>query len=203
MLTQSFVDLSNVERISKFRSCQGHTVVPVDQSESRRNMKHYVILKPEFQGTGIVPLYSPYDAEVSGIRSNLEHGLEGEIWLNGGSEWQFSIEHINILDTIHEGGRVRAGELLGYVPDRGFDIVYAVGASSPVEIDGYTSPFAALDSVFVHMNDATFFEYQTYGIDVRETFEYSKEYRDEHPCKYRNDEGGLNDIDHPEDWILL
>ena len=72
-----------------------------------------------------------------------------------------------------------------------------------VESAGYTSPFAALDSVFVHMDDATFFEYRAYGIDVRETFEYSKEYRNEHPCKYRNDEGGLNDIDHPEDWINL
>ena len=203
ILVNNFVDLSQIDKISKFRSCQGHTVVPVDESEDKRNMKHYFIVKPEYRGLELVALYAPYDAKVSGIRSSPEQGLEGEIWLDGGSEWQFSLEHIQILETINEGSSLRAGELIGHVPDKGFDVVFAIGASSPKQIDGYTSPFAALDSIFLHMGDNLFSEFLKFGISDRQQLVYSKEYRDENPCLYRNDEGGLNDIDHPEDWVIL
>jgi len=70
-------------------------------------------------------------------------------------------------------------------------------------VDGYTSPFAALDSVFSYMNDETFAEYESFGISNREELIYTKEYRDFNPCEYRNDRGGLNDAEHPEDWITL
>jgi len=204
VLTKNFVDLDKVEKISKFRSCQGHTVVPVDGSESRRNMKHYFIIRPEYRGDNLVALYAPYDSRVAGIRSFPERGLEGEIWLDGGNEWQFSIEHILILDTIKEDSQLRAGELMGYVPAKGFDVVYAVGAEVPKTIDGYTSPFAALDSIFSHMDDGLFQEFERYGVNSTQDFIYTKEYRDTNPCKYRGDgQGGLNDFEHPEDWVIL
>src|SRR3990167_4012540 len=69
VLTANFIDLDKVEKISKYRSCQGHTVVPQESAESKRNMKHYIVLKPEFEGTGNVPVYSPLDGAVKSIRS--------------------------------------------------------------------------------------------------------------------------------------
>ena len=166
-------------------------------------MKHYIILKPEYQNTGSVALYAPYDAHISGIRAAPEHGLEGEIWLDGGNEWQFSVEHLLILDSLEVGSFVRAGELLGYVPAREFDVVYAVGAEEPVEIDGWMSPFAALDSIFNNMSDDVLLDFQRFGVTDRQQLIYSKDYRDEYPCKYRDTQGGLNDLDHPEDWVIL
>lgn len=202
VLTKNFVDIAKIEKISKFRSCQGHIVVPTDESETKRNMKHYVLLKEEFRGVNKVQLFAPYDAHVSSF-SNPEKGLEGELWFDAGSDYQFSIEHINIISNLKDGGNVKAGDLVGYSGPKGFDIVYAVGAQTPKAIDGYNSPFAKLDSVFMHISDNLFHEYQKHGVKSKHDFEYSKEYRDNNPCKYRDNQGGLNDIDHPEDWIQL
>lgn len=202
-LTANFIDIEKVERISKFRSCQGHIVIPTDESETKRNMKHYVIIKPEFRGKDTVKLYAPYDGWISGFFSNTNDGLEGEIWLSNGNEWEFSFEHIHVLPSINVGTRVKAGDLLGYVPDKGFDVVYAVGASSQKVIDGWNSPFVKLDSAFLHMDAATFSQYQNLGVSNPETFIYTKDFRDNNPCEYRDKQGGLNDFAHPEDWITF
>lgn len=201
-LTKNFVDLGKIEKISKFRSCQGHIVIPTDESETQRNMKHYVLLKEEFRGVDKVQLFAPYDAHVSSF-SNPEKGLEGELWFDAGPDWQFSIEHINIIPKLKDGGNVKAGDLVGYSGPKGFDIVYAVGAASPKIIDGYNSPFAKLDSPFLHMDTETFSQYQRFGVQNPEVMVYTKEYRDNNPCEYRDSQGGLNDIDHPEDWLIL
>ena len=201
-LTKNFVDLEKIEKISKYRSCQGHIVVPTDASEIMRNMKHYVLLKEEFRGVDKVKLFAPYDAYVSSF-ANTENGLEGELWFDAGSDWQFSIEHINIIPKLKSGGNVKAGDLVGYSGPKGFDIVFAVGTSSPKIIDGYNSPFAKLDSPFFHMNTETFSQYQRFGIQSPEVMVYTKEYRDNNMCKYRDLQGGLNDIDHPADWFIL
>lgn len=204
LLVHNFVDIDKIEKISKFRSCQGHTVIPVDESESKRSMKHYFVVKPEFQKENGVPLYAPYDARVAAILSFPDEGLEGEIWLDGGSDWQFSIEHINLVKDLKWGSKVHAGDLLGYAARGNFDVVYAISADHTKVIDGYTSPFAALGSVFSHMSDSVFAEYQKYGIDDRSGLIYTKDFRDANPCKYRGDgQGGLNDIEHPEDWVFL
>jgi len=53
------------------------------------------------------------------------------------------------------------------------------------------------------MNTETFSQYQRFGIQSPEVMVYTKEYRDNNMCKYRDLQGGLNDIDHPEDWFIL
>lgn len=207
MLTTGFIDLDAVEKISKFRSCQGHTVVPQDESESRRNMKHYVVLKDAFVGKN-VSIKAPFDGYVQGTYSNPENGLEGEIWIGVmGNPWAVSFEHIMLVKEFHRGERVKAGDVLGYVPDRGFDVVYAIGAEEVKNIDGWNSPFSALDSVFHHMSDQAFAAYQSHGVTSRETLMYSKEFRDARPCEYITglnvQAGQLNDFNHMEDWIFL
>lgn len=208
VLTANFIDLDKVEKISKFRSCQGHTVVPQDESERARNMKHYVVLKPEYSGKGKVEIFSPLDGFIQGMRSNPKEGLEGEIWI--GQEhtpWAVSFEHITLADGLQEKQKVKAGELIGFVPDKGVDVVYAIGGDGIKVTDGYSSPFGALDSVFSHMSAEIFGMYQAKGVGSADTLIYSREYRDQHPCRYlagsQAKNGQLNDFDHPEDWIFL
>ncbi len=204
VLTVNFIDLDKVEKISKFRSCQGHTVVPQDESESKRNMKHYVVLKPEYIGKQKIEILSPLDGFVQGTMSNPEEGLEGEIWIGqNGTPWSVSFEHIELAREFERGDKVRAGELIGYVPDKGVDVVYAVGGDGVKVIDGYASPFAALDSVFNHMSEEVLGIYKKKGIAGKDDLIYSREYRDQNPCQYRegDNKGGLSDLNSPEDWI--
>ncbi|PIP27616.1 MAG: hypothetical protein COX30_00965 [Candidatus Moranbacteria bacterium CG23_combo_of_CG06-09_8_20_14_all_39_10] len=204
LLTVNFIDLDKVEKISKFRSCQGHTVVPQDGSESARNMKHYVLLKPEYLDKQKIGILSPLDGFVQGTMSNPEKGLEGEIWIGQeGTPWAVSFEHIELVRNFERGDKVRAGELIGYVPGKGVDVVYAIGGDGVKIMDGYASPFAALDSVFNHMSEEVFAIYQKKGIKSKDDLIYSREYRDQNACQYRKNDnaGGLNDLNSPQDWV--
>ena len=177
--------------------------MPQDESESARSMKHYVVLKPEYAGGSKVEVYSPISGIVQSTRSEPQKGLEGEIWLgNKGSNWEVSIQHLVILDSIKEGKRVTAGEIIGHVANNGIDVVYGVGAGNTKTIDGYKSPYLNLDSPFNHISESVLALYQARGIAQGDLI-YSKEFRDQSPCKYRDKDGGLNDIDHPEDWVKI
>lgn len=127
ILTSNFMDIDKIERISKFRSCQGHTVVPQNGSESKRNMKHYVILKPEYWGGGKkAAVYAPFDGQVKGIRSEKEKGLEGEISFGvGANSREVSYLHLDILDSVKERQKVKSGQIVGYASDKGVDVVYS------------------------------------------------------------------------------
>lgn len=216
VLTSNFVDLNKISEISKFRSCQGHVVVPQDRREERRNMKHYVRVKKEYFGQDTVEIYAPYDGYVSIIRSEPDMGLQGEIWISQSvlppfSVWSFSVEHINIKPGLKRGDKVKAGDLIGYAalsgePDKAsFDIIYAKVGIPPKKIDGWTSPFSDLDSVFNHMSEDVFAEYAKKGVLSKEDMQYTKEERDQNLCEYRKDyrEGmyfvGGNDAD----WFKL
>ncbi len=106
------------------------------------------------------------------------------------------------MDSIKEGKKVKAGEIIGHVANNGIDVVYGVGAQTTKTIDGYQSPYLNLDSPFNHINESVLALYQAKGIEQADLI-YSKEYRDQNPCKYRDERGGLNDIDHPEDWVKI
>ncbi|MBI2051032.1 MAG: hypothetical protein HYT31_04510, partial [Parcubacteria group bacterium] len=159
-------ELDKIEKISRYRSCAGHVTVPQDGREARRNMKHYFWVKPEYNRSNEVAIYSPYDGYVSIKRSEPELKLEGEIWiapkrmfalLPPVGMWNFSVQHIAVRDDLRVGDKVMAGELIGYAAlseERGdsFDIVYAKLGFPPKRIDNWTAPFADLDSIFNHMS---------------------------------------------------
>lgn len=204
LITASFIDASKVEKISKFRSCQGHTVVPQDGSESRRNMKHYLMLLPEYVGKKL-EVYAPYDATVN-FRTDTTQDLEGEIsFAADGSDWSMSILHLVVLDTLKNGQKVKAGDLVGHVADRGIDLVYSSGGDSVKMIDGWESPYGALDSVFNHMSDAVFNQYLSDTVKTRQDMVYTKAFRDANPCQYVSEgqSAQLNDFAHPEDWMEI
>lgn len=208
VLTVNFMDIAKIERISKFRSCQGHTVVPQDESETKRNMKHYVILKPEFWGGGKkVAVYAPFDGRVAGIRTEKELGLEGEIaFSSGASRWEVSYLHLDVLSNIKKRQKVKAGQIVGYASNKGVDVVYSGrGGFGVKNIDGWQSPYGALDSVFNHMSAALLAKYQAKGISQTDMI-YTKEQRDADPCQYVENSPNiaqLNNFAHPEDWVQV
>src|SRR3990167_7228546 len=96
-LVANFVNINKVRQISKFRSCTGHTTVPQDGREMKRNMKHYITLYPEYKKENFVEIYAPYDGYIALI-------LNEEIWIAPErksllnilpiNQWMFSIIHV-------------------------------------------------------------------------------------------------------------
>lgn len=215
-LIANFVDLNKIEKISKYRSCSGHTTVPQDKREMKRSMKHYFWVKKEFLGDDTVEVYSPYDGYVSDMRTEPGKGLEGEIWIFPKQmfamippfgAWNFSVQHINILKGLKLGDKVKAGDLIGYAAAANsggdsFDIVYAKSGFPPKKIDNWTAPFSALDSVFNHMSDEVFAKYQEKGLS-KEALIMSKEQRDQGPCKYRGEGPDFENRDDSTNWAIL
>lgn len=216
LLAANFVDLNQISKISKFRSCAGHTVVPQDGREMKRSMKHYFWVKDEYLGTDKIPIYSPYEGLVSVIRSEPGKGLEGEIWIAPKGKfamlppfgrWMFSVQHINVRQDLKVGSQVKEGEIIGYAyaDDKGgdsFDIVYAKSAVIPKKIDNWTAPFEDLDSVFNRMSEEVFKEYQARGL-TKEDLVLTKEARDQKPCTYDGNGPNFESEDDSLNWTEL
>ncbi|MEK7535168.1 MAG: hypothetical protein AAB563_02080 [Patescibacteria group bacterium] len=221
-VTANFVDPIKIAAITKFRSCQGHIVVPQDGTETRSNMKHYLYLKKEFTSARrLVELYAPFDGFVSDIYKGDEDfsdrnpasrdlTVSKSKGLRARSDWGFSFLHIEPRDGLKEGDAVKAGELLGYVslelipPYYAFDVVYAKMGTFPKKIDKWNSPYAALDSAFAHMDSQTLAKYATLGADSADDFAIAKTTRDAAPCQYGPDGRQFNqerDQDWYNDWL--
>lgn len=205
-VTANFVELDKIAAITKFRSCQGHIVVPQDGTETRSNMKHYFYLKKEFTGAqGLVPLYAPFDGyvvdifaeedEVFGDRvaESRDISFSTKKGLSSRSDWMLTILHIIPITALKEGNAIKAGEMVGHValekipPYFSFDVTYSKMGTFPKKIDGWNSPYKALESVFAHMDTSVLAQYQRFGATRSEDFTVSKATRDASPCQYRPD----------------
>lgn len=212
-----FTELDKIEKISKYRSCAGHTTVPQDEREMKRSMKHYFSVKPEYRGSDTVDIYSPFDGFITNVREDRADGLEGEIWIAPKDlfiilppigRWTFSVQHINIRAGLKRGSEVMAGELIGYAAvaaeNRGtFDVVYAKGALTPKRIDNWMGPFTDLDSVFNHMSEEVFAQYQKKGVTSINELIIDKEERDQNPCIYKDNGPYFINQEYPGNWVVL
>lgn len=175
-------------------------------------MQHYVNANPRID-PGDIKIYAPFDGYVLGDAPfTLADGLtmipkSGVPWWPF-NQWRFSMSQgSHVLPQfqdppIHE---VRAGDLIGYLDshDRygnrstGTHLRLGVTAIPPMFKNGNGEPYKKLDSVFRYMSDEVFAEYQAAipGLDSREDFIISKEYRLAHPCAFK--EGGPNFSDRP------
>ncbi|MCR4277572.1 MAG: hypothetical protein NUV80_05470 [Candidatus Berkelbacteria bacterium] len=222
-VTTNFVDVDKIAAITKFRSCQGHIVVPQDGSETRSNMKHYFYLKKEFTSAqGMVPLYAPFDGYVFDIFSEEGEGFSDRVAESrdvsfskekgflSRSGWMLTILHIIPTSSLKKGDAVKAGQLVGHValekipPYYSFDVTYSKMGTFPKKVDGWNSPYAALDSVFNHMDSAILARFQLFGITTPESFIISKSIRDASPCQYRSGSVQFDrelNKDWANDWI--
>lgn len=218
-LIANFVDINQIKQMSKYRSCTGHTTVPQSMREMKRNMKHYLEVYPELRKEEAVEIYSPYDGFVSIIRADMKDRLEGEIWIAPDrgilsilppvNLWMFSFEHVQPRKGLKVGNKVKAGEVVGYasflVTERTqptFDAIYGKLGLPMKTIDNWNSPFGDLDSVFDHMSDEVYAQYQKRGIN-RENIIVSREERDNNPCTYRDAGPYFENRDDSPNWVEL
>jgi len=227
-ISTMFIDLNKIKMISKFRSCQGHLVVPGTGDEPRSTMKHYFKVKPEFVGTNDkVAVYAPFKGYIFDIALDRCRRPTGPCY--GGGEigllpiesldkfrpedtWSFSVIHIKPLPNLKVNDIVEEGQLIGFGDFVGgdesyntVDIVISKHATQPVIIDGYSSPYSALDSLFNYLDENVWNEFKAHGIKSKEELFFSKEYRQTHECRYEGSgpyfwSGYQND---PSEWIEL
>ncbi len=115
------VDLEHVVRLSKFRSCVGHDYSPgvlaktgtSDTSvESKRSMKHYVIIDIPASPSRVVKGYAPFDGKVSYNASDSSMGIG--VLITSPNGWIFEFMHVQAL--VAEGTNVRAGDAVVAAP---------------------------------------------------------------------------------------
>jgi hypothetical protein len=201
------LDLTQIQSISKYRSCAGHDFsgYNFEQTlETNRSMKHYIYPVPEFQGTiDKVKMFAPFDGTVSkidaetdqigkpGKRPQTGNGITFSTPIDANVRFQFS--HIYFTKDFKVGDKVNTGELIGYASlgEKRFD--FDIDLTAKIFIDGKNAE--VFGSVFDHMTDNVLTEFAKYGITPENT-RFSAEYRDLHPCNYsqseQDDRAGIN-----------
>ncbi len=211
LITNNFVDLSEIHRFTRYRACAGHQTIDQYSNEPISNMQHYIVSNPNID-PGEIKIYAPFDGYVLGNAPfTMADGItmipkSGIPWWPF-NQWRINLPHTHVLPQfqdppIHE---VKAGDLIGYVNsldrygqrNKGTQVRVGVLAVPPMFKNGNGEPYKKLDSVFNHMSDEVFAEYQAAipGLEKREDFIITKEYRLAHPCKFK--EGGPNFYDKP------
>ncbi|MEK7534303.1 MAG: hypothetical protein AAB600_03090 [Patescibacteria group bacterium] len=203
LITKNFIDLNQVHRLTKYRSCSGHQTVDQYSDEPVSNMQHYVVTEPRIS-TDQVKIFAPFDGYVLGSSPfTMADGLT-MIPKSGIPWWPFNQWRFSMSDgshplpqfqspPIHE---VNAGDLIGYLDpfDRGgkkrstgTHLRVGVTAIPPMFKNGNGEPYKKLDSVFNYMSDEVFAQYQAVipGLQRREDFIISKVWRQAHPCEFR------------------
>lgn len=205
------LDLTQIESMSKYRSCSGH-----DNSgysfekilETKRSMKHYVYPVPAYQGTlDKVKMFAPFDGTVSKIDAESDQiGQPGKRPRTGNGitfstlvdkNVGFLFGHIYFTRDFKVGDTIKAGELVGYAAlgDKGND--FDIALEGRVWTDD-KQPI--LGSAFDHMTDSVLAEFAKYGITPDNT-KVTKEYRDSHPCDYTS--GTSAQGRGSADWVTL
>lgn len=197
------VDLSQIEDISKYRSCAGH-----DRSgysfdrvlETTRSMKHYFYPVPAFQGTlDKVKVFAPFDGTVTTIFLEKDkvdgrpHNGNGITMSPDTDKNAFlGFGHVYFVHDFAVGDRVKAGDLLGYATlgdkDNDFDIDLMGSQQGSSEI---------LGSIFDHMDAKVLTDFAAVGATPENAI-IPKAERDAAPCNFDAGSGRPG-----PDWVTL
>lgn len=203
------VDLTQIESISKYRSCSGHNRdgYTFDQVlETNRSLKHYFYPVAQFRGTlDKVKVFAPFDGTVASI--NLEANKVGGRPMNGNGigfstpldkAALFQFGHIYFVKAFKVGDSVKAGELVGYAAlgekefDFDLDLFGIRSAKDGKEI---------LGSVFDHMTPSVLAAFASVGVTPSNTKE-TKAFRDQNPCDFSG-QGQRDDRTSTVNWVQL
>jgi len=201
-ITSLPVDLTQIQSISKYRSCAGHIRDGYNfgqELELDRSMKHYLFPTPEFQNTNDkVKLFAPFDGNVIRLDLEKDKGFYGRNNAGNGIHLStpvdpnidFVIGHLYFAKEYKVGDKVKAGELIGYaavgcsadLPGCDFDL----DLSTPNGTSAYQGR-EVLGSIFDHMTDPVLAEFAKYGITPDNT-KFTKEYRDAKLCGFGSED---------------
>lgn len=199
-ISTNYIDVSQIKRISKFRSSEGHEYV--DSYERERSMKHYFVplgwdYADSISDDSPINIVSPISGTVF-IKWDESEGAAGQqIWITSDDYPAFNviIFHVWMPDSIQVGDHVSEGQILGHHV-RG-------GTWSDIAVSGWTD-FDGNDdghgiklvSYFDAITDEVFDEFRVFeGVENRSDFIISKEVRDQYP--------GFRDFPWQESWIYL
>lgn len=170
VLTANYIDLSKIERISRFRSAIGHSYT--DGSETCRSMKHYFQPKLTVNWTG-VEIFAPVTGTVWLLASDGGMGFRVMLRPRDLAALQIALFHVNLDPGIVVNSWVQAGERIGtHASSRTMsDIAMSIGPK-----EGGT-----LISYFETMTDEVFAHYQARGVASRQAAIITKEERDNDP----------------------
>jgi hypothetical protein len=122
-ITTSYLDLSNMVEISKFRSGVGHDFTD-EYEDPGRSMKHYYLPLPQYrEGFGTahdLKMFSPISGTIADIQKE-EHILSNgdfqsyqlQIIPDGYKMFEVRLFHVNYLNTLAIGSHVSAGDWIG------------------------------------------------------------------------------------------
>lgn len=190
-VTANYIDLTNIWRISRYRSSIGHDYS--DYTEQCRSMKHY--FEPlESADWTTVKIYSPVTGEVVRVTKEWT-GTKLEIVPDDFPASRFSIFHINLLNPAKAGDRVTAGQQLG--THVGTQTVSDIG----IMVNDITKR-GRMISFFDVLTDKVFDEYVKRGIPARDSLIIPKALRDANPLNCNTD-GYFVGTDNLECWTYL
>ena len=157
ILSANYIDLSKIERISRFRSTVGHSYT--DGSETCRSMKHYFQPKGTVDWTD-VDIHSPVAGSIFGIAPDGGFGSRVLIRARDVPMLEIQIFHVILAPQIVPGTWLEAGQRIGsHASANTFsDIAMSIGPK-----EGGT-----LISFFDTMTDAVFAQYQARGVPSRQ-----------------------------------
>lgn len=208
------VDLSQIKKISKFRSCSGHDFSGQNVDgvrEKNRSMKHY--FKPVdslAESIGEVKVFAPYNGRIKSVTDEREPRGKQIILNSENNSWDVTIFHVDLLPSLKEGVEVTAGQLLGYahIASQGSDFDIAISkfvggipdfkstSSDQMEkMQEFFFSMMMMDSVFNHMTPDVTSDFEKFGI-TNENIIITAEERDKNPCIFERTENA-------EDWVEL
>ena len=177
------LDLSQIQRMSTFRSCVGHDYSGINiegEKETLRSMKHYLEPLPSLIGTNQIKIFAPFDGKIVEIWDG-PPGKGIYISAKASPRWQFIFFHVIPAAGIEEGAFVQAGEQVGTVS------MYIHNFDFALKEFGWKGQI--FDSPFVHMKETVLEEYAQNGITL-ENIIVSKQTRDANPCPVEGSRNG-------------
>ena len=188
-ITTDYIELSKIERISKFRSGIGHDYR--DGAESCRSMKHYYQPMADISWSS-VKIFSPVSGTV--VRK-FDEWAGTQLWIRPSQYTAYTIIifHIALLRPLAEGDSVSAGEQIGT----------HIGSQTMSDIAvGYSLGNSwRLLSYFSLMSDSLFAHYVQRGIASRNDLIISAAARDADPLNCSGETFGTNGT--IENWVTL
>lgn len=180
-IVRSPIDLTQINRISKFRSCvdqdfSGYNVNT--QRERSRSMRHYLEpVEALRNSTNQVKVFAPVAGTITRIANESSRGKQ--IWISTTdreADWSVLFFHVNVLSKWKKGSRVRAGQLIGYANLRN-------GRSFEIAVQQITSRGRVLDSLAARLSTAVASKFSGEGLTSASTV-VSRTARNAAPCDF-------------------
>lgn len=184
IITTNAINPSDIQKISKFRSCCGHDYSGGD--ESNRSMKHYFTPLSSFGISNTsLPVHAPFDGEITSIHAeshridcfNDTQGSQIEIVPYARPDLKIKLFHMNPLVS---KGRVKSGDLIAYADLRTCD--GAGGTAMQGSFDISIEHNGLKESYFDYASGSILDAWIARGIGTKDNAIISKSSRDQNQC---------------------